>query len=181
MTSIYQEMETHGVPEDVIDKIARNVHKENYSEVLNDMNKNYIFYAFHNLYKQSYDDIEYYIDDWVDWTTVVVKLDETRFVLYHNFFDWPCVEKIIAEGSLEGNTFTFYRFAYKQFSPKENTITDVNKYPFKDLHTIPFYYLMEIMGIENTNEYHYKQHKKCKTWENWDSIKEWFEELIENS
>jgi len=170
-------MEVYDVPEDIIDHIARKIHKEYYSETLKELQRNYMFQS---VYKRSLTDSEFFIiDDWVDWTTVVIKLENNAFILYHEFFERPFSEELIAEGTYKGNVYTFHRFAYKQYRPHTETITDLDSYLETRKKDIPLEYLARVLSSEGTyNDPEFIQHKHCKSVEGWDRIVEWHRELI---
>jgi hypothetical protein len=166
-------MEMHNVPEDVIHQIALSVHKECYSDILNDINT---VHMFNNLYKKPFSEVEYYIDDWVDWKTVIVKLENNAFGLYHVFHD-GYYEELIAEGTLHENMYTFHRFAYIRYNKNKAIITDVDTCLDRHMTGAPLDYLTRTLH-PHLQDFTYTQSKNCKSCEQWDSIKNWYRGLI---
>lgn len=172
MASLYRKMEMHDIPEEIIERIAQKIHQEYYSEALKELEMQYMF---RSVYNQPYP-TEYYIDGWVDWTTVVVPLRNNAFVLYHEFFDAPFTEEVIAEGTYEGNVYTFHRFAYKQYTPNKKKITNLASY-LETNDSLPLEYLTSVLS-PSYETYTYNQNKQCKSFEDWDRITEWYKEFI---
>lgn len=108
------------LPEDIADRIARDVHKSNFEPVGEHIKHNVMSYFDHAIEEGTH--IPEYIhnavanalhieDDYTDWhTSMFIFLDTCEFALYHHYHDGTDIEKMLIDGSYTKKSIILDRY-----------------------------------------------------------------------
>lgn len=178
MLTAFKFFETHTeIPKDVIDTIAKKLYAEKFVHVIADIKKAYtpferMFYenakpTVAQLAKIALEPLRIYKDYHSDWDTIVFKLSQKHFVLYHKHDH----NTFLIEGSIKSGKFIFDRFEYHDRNLNLKVYT--SKY-FKDVLFFSLPFLYQVMDIPE------EEGMDCfeggGRWHNADKIKQWIHE-----
>jgi hypothetical protein len=107
---------------DIVNVLAENIHKENFSGVsmgikaLRDVTLERALQAFPADpvgWMAARKDMRVYLDiDWVDWDTVILRINGDRFIIYHHYIEMMDEDRLLMECTLEGSSLKVEKFFY---------------------------------------------------------------------
>lgn len=115
-------LESH-LPADVVGMVSEYVHKSRMANVLISIPDHMcsVEAAFASTadpistLKKNYPDAKIYVDDWVDWLTVVIKLTDSRFFFMFSFVEGSETEEMLVDAFIENNVVKIERLYYKSY------------------------------------------------------------------
>lgn len=170
---MFKRMQESNLPEHLVDHIANQVHRIFSKEIFQEINTMHSPFEklfvensenFFDALEQLYPDITVHIDKYIEWTTVVLKLNATKFVVWHQYYEYCVDEIILMEGKVKEkeNVYIFEKFIYMDEGRQPETFHDVEKYYQKQYkNMIPFQFLHYCMKNQ-----HYIQDNVYKNAEN---------------
>lgn len=163
---MYANMDMYGLPEHLIDHVAKHLH----ANLLKDVKKEVIerHTDFEKIFlensdddielldkiKMVYPDSEIWVDNYVDWITIVFKLTKSKFVLFHQHKEYRINKEFYMEGEVDNKKVYVSRFFYgDMWGRVQHTCDRIEKYlsggSIYGLTLIPFGFLQEVMGRES--------------------------------
>lgn len=113
-----------------------------------------------------------YVDEWVDWLTVIILFPTSRrFVLFHEYVDGPCQERILLEGFLEHTSIKLERTL---FVTPTIRATDVDAFCALCPNSIPLQFLGDQVHTPLTMASIDRNYYSNKTWRDGDNLIDWF-------
>jgi hypothetical protein len=144
---MYSQLETHGVPEPIIEMISKKVHRSGWDDVSTNIQTLYTPFEKIVLFNDALPDmVEHYYEN--DTATIVfIKFSNTWFAQFYNYNIEGVNETIIMEGNIQGNHVSINRFYRNDtWEHEKHLTTHVEDYfknkispdeePFKMIHSI---------------------------------------------
>ena len=187
---MYKAMEDALIPEHLTHTIAKRVHQDYQEGVCFQVNQ--LYSPFERVFReeavhgvalmeklhQQFPELEVYVDGYY-WTTVVLKLDATKFVVYHVFKEYPIDDNMVADGRYVNGVMMFDRFQYKAENwRKTDCFTSAKAYFNKEgRNYIPFQFTNHVMGgSHDTKDVKIVDAPVRTKWFNTEPILHWFDE-----
>lgn len=155
-TMMFNVMEKNGLPEHLVDSISNKVHRIFSKDVFQEINTMYtpfekIFLEENDVFdklKILYPDMSIHVDKYYEWITVVIKLNATKFIVWHHYEELYVLNCFLMEGEFNKDTNTYFFDKFVYMDRNYNIIHDAEKY-FKTRHGhinwIPFQFLDHFM------------------------------------
>jgi hypothetical protein len=177
MTALFQRM-SEKMPEHLVDHIAKQVHRVFTKDVFQELQM--LYSPFEKLFMENedvfdslirlYPDMEVRVDSYYYWITVVLKLTDTKFIVWHEYQEYVNKERFLMEGEVKENTYLFTKFAYIGEGRHLEICDDVEKYQQKQSKNImPFQFLNYCMKNDHCVEDNV--YKNAKTHGKWMLLK----------
>jgi hypothetical protein len=181
---VFQKMSDAYVPEVLIERVARMVHKDSIAPVLKDITgsiqssferlilKNTTFSDIATEYAESiyiYHGLMYTVN--YDWVSIIFTRPNNRFVSYNYYCDFNDYEYIVMEGMIDNHNIVITRFHdesrdYRACNDVEIYIKNRMRY-FAPFDMIKEIYKLPVLSIKSDGQGH--------TWSNPKKLYEWFQ------
>jgi len=147
-------IESHTNTNDIVDLIANKLHRIGFNDgIKDDIEKRKslfenIFFEYEGnrltaLYEK-YPDMEIYIDEYYEWTTIIFHLTKTRFILCHEYMETFMDHNILVEGDISStNEIDIERFYHYQ---RNIAINSISEYLESGFNHIPFQFLCKMIN-----------------------------------
>lgn len=198
MTTIFENMMKADMPEHLVLRIAEGVHHILAKDAMSEISK--MYGPFEQLcrdnepnavlkeLRKEYPNMKVCIDEFVDWLTLILKLDESKFILFHNYIEAPTNDILLIEGSVNSKgEYAFDRFYYKsQYREWTAVIEDAKEYfglnwraSNEGSNYIPFQFLDKVMTDRSGCAKDVDKYMRVETLSKWHcpkSVIQWFYE-----
>lgn len=185
---VYKMMEDANIPEDIIHTISKRVHMDYHRRICTYIDN--IYSPFERIFRENeingvhaltklceqFPEMIIRVDDYFEWMTVVLKLNDTRFIVFHEYKEnWTC-EQLIAEGEYINDNMIFERFLYKDMRDKNKLYKNAKDYfNNKSINYIPFQFTNYVMkGIYDMDGVQFMDAPTNANWFRPEVIIQWF-------
>lgn len=172
--------------QDLIDKIARNLHESYMGDCLPRVVSGRITPLeralltedpLHTLTARYKAEIKTDLD-WFDWRQVAIRFPDTdRYMIYHDYIEFPGYETILCDGFVEGAQFKIERwyFSHREEEPSRALSDTLARYGDVN-NQIPFQYFgdeFEADALTNID----RSYDSGKSWQNVERVLAWFDQF----
>jgi len=186
--ALYKTMEDADIPEHLLHTIAKRVHKDYHRGICTYLETMYTPFErmFHDnevvgslvleKLREVYPELEIRVDGYFEWLTVVLKLNATKFIVFHEYKECGVHDHLVAEGEIVDGNMVFERFMYKEMWRKEKLYPSASAYfAIKGINFIPFQFTNSVMsGSHNLKGVKFSDVPAHTPWYNPKDLLHWF-------
>lgn len=181
-------MEDADIPEHLLHTIAKRVHKDYHRGICTYLETMYT--PFERIFRENevagslvleklrevYPELEIRVDGYYEWLTVVLKLNATKFIVFHEYKEQFAHDHLVAEGKMVDGNMVFERFLYKEMWRKEKLYSSASSYfAVKGINYIPFQFTNSVMGgVHNMKGVEFSDAPARTTWYRPNDLLRWF-------
>lgn len=117
--ALYKTMEDADIPEHLLHTIAKRVHKDYHRGICTYLETMYT--PFERIFRENevagslvleklrevYPELEIRVDGYYEWLTVVLKLNATKFIVFHEYKEQFAHDHLVAEGEMVDGNMVF--------------------------------------------------------------------------
>jgi|Laugresbdmm110sd_1035091.scaffolds.fasta_scaffold101543_1 hypothetical protein len=186
--AMYKTMEDADIPEHLLHTIAKRVHKDYHKGICTYVET--MFSLFERIFRENevvgsqvleklcdvYPELKIRVDEYCEWLTVVLKLNATKFIVFHEYKEYGVHDHLVAEGEMVDGNMVFERFMYKKMWRKEKLYSSASTYfAIKGTNYIPFQFTNSVMGgAHNVKGVEFSDAPAHTTWYHPNDLLRWF-------
>ena len=116
---------------------------------------------------------KFIVDNYIDWTQVIILLPRNKFVMWHGYTEWHTDEEYLVYGATDNGTINIDKFYYVNHKCADEVDNTMEEHMDHCRNHIPFQFMANHMDSDNYLDFNQPYHS-IKVWQNPEKVLAWF-------